>query len=87
MNWNNALASMKAGKVVRRANWSGNKFLYYVPSARYVAMTDVAKKIADSDGKVNYKEYIAIHTKEGSVGYYATTQCDVLADDWEEVAL
>lgn len=87
MNWNQALIEMKNGKAVKRASWSGGKFLYYVPAARYPAMTDIAKKIAGPDGNVDYKEYIAIRTKEGSVGYYATTQCDMLANDWQIVEL
>lgn len=48
-------------------------------------MTDIAKSIADKDGKVLYKEYIAIRCKDGDVGFYTPTQCDVLADDWEVV--
>ena len=48
-------------------------------------MTDIAKSIADKNGKVLYKEYIAIHCKDGDVGFYTPTQCDVLAEDWEVV--
>lgn len=76
---------LKSGLAVRRKCWSGNKFLYYVPMASYQAMTDIAKSIADKDGKVLYKEYIAIRCKDGDVGFYTPTQCDVLADDWEVV--
>ena len=36
-------------------------------------------------GKVLYKEYIAIRCKDGDVGFYTPTQCDVLAEDWEVV--
>ena len=85
MNFGNALSVLKSGYPVRRANWSGNKFLYFVPSASYSAMTDIAKSIADEDGKVLYKSYIAIRCKDGCVGFYTPTQCDVLAEDWEVV--
>lgn len=37
------LEAIKNGKKVRRKCWSGDKFLYYVPSASYPAMTDIAK--------------------------------------------
>lgn len=80
-----AASLLKAGLAVRRKSWSGGKFLYYVPSASYPAMTDIAKSIADKDGKVLYKEYIAIRCKDGDVGFYTPTQCDVLADDWKVV--
>lgn len=41
--------------------------------------------IAIKDGKVLYKEYIAIRCKDGDVEFYTPTQCDVLAEDWEVV--
>lgn len=85
VNFGGAIDLLKAGLAVRRKCWSGNKFLYYVPMASYQAMTDIAKSIADKDGKVLYKEYIAIRCKDGDVGFYTPTQCDVLADDWEVV--
>lgn len=85
MNIQEMVEAIKNGNKVRRKCWSGNKFLYYVPTASYPAMTNVAKSIADKDGKVLYKEYIAILCKDGDVGFYTLTQCDVLADDWEVV--
>ena len=78
-----AIKCIKKQKTICRANWNGDKFLYYVPSASYSAMTNIAKSIADKDGKVLYKEYIAIHCKDGDVGFYTPTQCDVLAEDWK----
>lgn len=87
VNFGGAIDLLKAGLAVRRKCWSGNKFLYYVPTASYPAMTNVAKSIADKDGKVLYKEYIAIRCKDGDVGFYTPTQCDVLADDWEVVTM
>ena len=78
-----AIDLLKAGLAVRRKGWSGGKFLYYVPSASYSAITDIAKSIADKDGKILYKEYIAIRCKDGDVGFYTPTQCDILAEDWE----
>lgn len=79
------IEAIKNGKKVRRECWSGDKFIYYVPSASYPAMTDIAKSIADKDGKVLYKEYIAIRCKDGNVGFYTPTQCDILAEDWKVV--
>lgn len=79
------IEAIKNGKKVRRESWSWNKFLYYVPSASYPAMTDIAKSIANKDGKVLYKEYIAIYCKDSDVGFYTPTQCDILAEDWEVV--
>ena len=52
MNIVEAIKCIKAQKAVRRANWSGDKFLYYVPAAAYPAVTSIAKSIANNNGKV-----------------------------------
>lgn len=62
------IKAIKNGKKVRRECWSGDKFLYYVPSASYPARTGIENSIADKDGKVLYKEYIAIRCKDGDAG-------------------
>lgn len=79
------IEAIKNGKKVRREYWSGDKFLYYVPSASYPARTGIENSIADKDGKVLYKEYIAIRCKDGDVGFYTPTQCDILAEDWKVI--
>lgn len=79
------IKAIKNGKKVRRECWSGDKFLYYVPSASYPARTGIENSIADKDGKVLYKEYIAIRCKDGDVGFYTPTQCDILAEDWKVI--
>lgn len=83
MNIIEMIDAIKNGKKCRREIWSGCKFIYYVPAARYNAMTDVAKSIMDNEGKVAYKHYIAIRCKDGEVGFYTPTQCDLFANDWE----
>lgn len=45
-------------------------------------MTSIAKSIANKEGKVPYKEYIAMYCNDGEVGFYTPTQCDILANDW-----
>ena len=85
MNITEMISAIKNGKKARRGCWSGDKFLYYVPSASYPAMTNIAKSIMDENGKVLYKEYIAIHCKDREVGFYTPTQCDVFAEDWQVV--
>ena len=79
------IEAIKNGKKVRRECWSEDKFLYYVPSASYPARTGIENSIADKDGKVLYKEYIAIRCKDGDVGFYTPTQCDILAEDWKVI--
>lgn len=76
------IEAIKNGKKVRRECWSGDKFLYYVPSASYPARTGIENSIADKNGKVLY---IAIRCRDGDVGFYTPTQCDILAEDWKVI--
>ena len=74
---------IKIGHKCRRKSWKDKRFIYYVPAAKYDAVTDVAKSMMDTYGKVAYKEYIAIKNNDGEVGFYTPTQEDLFATDWE----
>ena len=50
-------------------------------------MTDIAKKIMDKDGYVNYDAYLAIKTEKGVVAIWSPVLSDTLAEDWEIVEL
>lgn len=86
MNINEALKAIKNGEKIKRHNWF-DRFLYYVPEAKYSAMTDIAKEYADAQGKISYKEYIAkceiLGYHCGEIKIYQPTQEDILATDWE----
>ena len=32
---------------------------------------------------MHFVDHILIHTKDNKLGFYATTQCDMMANDWE----
>ena len=89
MNWTEAVTVMKEyGCAVRRKNWSGSKYLFYSPMK--ILVSDAAKRfVKDHLGykggsdKICLTEHICICTKDDTIGYYATTQCDMLANDWE----
>lgn len=72
------------GAKVARKGWNGKgMFIYYVPSAQYPAMTDVAKK--EFGTHVSYQAYIAMKTADGTVVPWLASQSDLLASDWEVV--
>lgn len=86
MNFGKAIEALKQGKKVTRKGWNGKKmFLYYVPAGCYPARTEIAKSIADEDGKVNYGSYIAMKTAQGNVVPWLASQTDMLSEDWEVV--
>lgn len=83
MDFGDAIRSMKRGKKVAREGWNGKgMFLYYVPRGSYLALTYVAKSIADAAGKVQYKDYIAMKTVDGEVVPWLASQTDILSNDW-----
>ena len=83
MGFEEALIALKEGKKVSRKGWNGkNQFVYLVPANRYDATTDVAKKIADVDGKVSYRAYLALRTVQGDIATWTPSVSDCLADDW-----
>lgn len=76
-------AGNEHGEKFARRNWNGpNQYIYYVPAGRYDAITDAAKEIADEDGKVSYRPYLALKTVDGSIATWVPSISDLLANDW-----
>lgn len=83
MPFGSAIALLRKGFALRRSVWLEDTFIYYVPSARYAAMTPIAKKICDSDGFVRYHGYIAYSNADRTVGMWKPSDSDIFATDWE----
>ena len=84
MDFGKALEALKEGKKVARKGWNGKgMFLYFVGDDRYPAKTEIAKTIADEDGKVAYHAYIAMKTAQGYVVPWLASQTDIIDEDWE----
>ena len=83
MKFGEALEELKKGVKVARDGWNGKgMFVYLVPAGRFAAYTEVAKDIADEDGKVNYNPYFAIKNVNGTVSTWVPSVNDCLAEDW-----
>lgn len=86
MKFEYALALLKTGAAMTRTHWNGaGQFVYLVPADRYEAKTNIAKSIADKDGKVNYNAYFALRTVNGMISTWVPSVTDLLAEDWEVV--
>ena len=82
MDFGEAIKKLKNGKPVQRKGWNGKgQFVYYVPAAKYPAMTEVAKLIAEN-GNVSYNAYLALKTVQGSVSTWVPSITDLFAEDW-----
>lgn len=87
MDFGKALKALKQGKKVTRKGWNGKgQFVYYVSADRYIAKTQVAKEIADKDGKVQYRAYLALKTAQGDIATWIPSISDCLAEDWEIIS-
>ena len=85
MDWKDALNVMREQHVaVRRKNWSGEKYIFLVPECDVKADTYIALGYHPNGNKfVHFADHILIHTKDNKLGFYATTQCDMMANDFE----
>ena len=78
-----AIEWLKQGKKVARKGWNGKgQYVYYVPAAKYKWQTENAREIADKDGMVAYREYMALKTVQGDIATWVPSVSDVLAEDW-----
>lgn len=82
-NFGQAIEALKEGKRVAREGWNGkNMFVYYVPSTKFTALTDIGKELAGEDGLVQYNAYLAIKNVNGTVSAWVPSINDVLSEDW-----
>lgn len=69
MNFSQALEQLKLKHPIRRKSWSGDKHIF----------------LLDKPFPFGFLPFIAIHTKDGNLGVYSATNCDLFAEDWEIV--
>lgn len=82
-NFSRMLELLKEGKPLCREGWNGKgMYIYYVPAARYKAMTDVAKRDFGEDAMIQYEAYIAMKNAQGTVSIWNPSQVDLFAEDW-----
>lgn len=67
MNFSQALEQLKLKHPIGRKSWSGDMHIF----------------LLDKPFLFGFLPFIAIHTKDGNLGVYSATNCDLLADDWE----
>lgn len=76
-----AIEAAKKGHKVARIGWNGSgMYAYIVPSAKYPAATEIAKK--EFGEMVPYREYWALKTAQNDVATWCPSGSDSLAEDW-----
>ena len=80
-----ALEKAKRGIKVARGGWNGKgMFIYFVSANTYPAQTEIAK--SHFGANVPYRAYVALKTVDNDVVPWVSSQTDLLAEDWYEVA-
>ena len=68
MDFSETLKLLKQGATIRRDSWSGSKRI---------------ELLQDKNSDL-FLPYIRIITKDNKISVYTATNCDILADDWED---
>lgn len=88
MNFGQAIEALKAGKRVSRAGWNGKgMFLFLVPGSQFKVNREPLLSIMGEGVVVDYHAHVDMKTAQGYVVPWLSSQADMLAEDWQEVAL
>lgn len=88
MSFGEALALLKAGRVVSRAGWNGKGMFVFLVSgcstrAAHLPVPETSTSFDEWDD-VRVLPYLALRTVSGDVVPWLASQTDLLADDWSE---
>ncbi len=88
MNFSNALDEIKAGKRVCREGWNGKgMFVFLVNGSNFTVNREPLLSIMGEGTEVTYCPHIDIKTADGEIVPWLASQSDLLAEDWQVVAL
>lgn len=81
-----ALEALKAGKRVARAGWNGKgMFCFLVPGSNFKVNRPPLMGIYPEGTEINYRPHIDLKNADGTVGTWAPSNSDALAEDWAVV--
>jgi hypothetical protein len=84
-NFSKALELVKEGKRVGRAEWKNAKAIFLVPGSTFSVNRPPLLGILPEGTEVNYRPHIDMIGADDSVGTWAPSMVDVLAEDWQEI--
>ena len=88
MDFGKALQALKEGKRVSRAGWNGKGMsLFLVPGSQFKVNREPLLSMLGEGTVVDYHAHVDMKTAQGYVVPWLCSQADMLADDWDIVAL
>jgi hypothetical protein len=85
MNFSEALTSIKEGKVMGRAEWKNAKGVFLVAGSEFEVNRAPLLGILPAGTKVTYRPHIDMRGADDTIGTWAPSMVDILAEDWQEV--
>lgn len=84
LTFSEALDLVKQGRKLHRTGWNGkDMFIFYVPGSTFNVNRQPLLSVYEHGTEVSYRDHIDIKFVDGSIGAWAASQADLLADDWE----
>ena len=80
-----ALAMMRAGKKVGRKEWKNARFIFLVQGSEFEVNRAPLNQFYPEGTKVTYRAHIDMCGADNTIGTWAPSMVDLLAEDWYEV--
>lgn len=84
MNFSEALALIKEGKKMTREWWKNATCVFLVPGSQFKVNREPLLSVLGEGVEVTYRPHIDMLAADGTVGTWAPSMHDVLAEDWVE---
>ena len=82
-----ALDKVRAGLILTRASWEPNTYIFLVPGSTFTVSRAPLLGILPEGTVVTYRSHIDKRFADGTIGVWAPSGDDILADDWVERTL
>lgn len=84
VNFSRALDYIKEGHKVTRSGWNGwGKFIFLVDSSTFQASRPPLMGIFPAGTEISYRPHIDMCAADGTIGVWAPSMSDLMAEDWE----
>lgn len=85
LTFSTALALIQDGKHMGRRAWLNAKFVFLVKGSTFTVNRAPLNQFYPEGTEITYRPHIDMVGADGSVGTWAPSMVDLLADDWYEV--
>jgi hypothetical protein len=85
MDFSQALQLLKEKKCVGRTEWKNARFVFLVAGSDFEVNRAPLSEFFAVGTSVTYRPHIDMVGADGTIGTWAPSMIDVLAEDWQEV--